>query len=402
MSRSRKRAKGTQGAAAGTGEEARAIETLIRQIEDPQASAEAQQQWAGALEERLERCLHRGRTRPLHEALGRLAAQWRWAELEDLRAWIGRLSCQEPVPLAGDDGEPMPGEAELFIAPLVIRRPEALPADGEPLAPPEASMQALTESFRRCGAIGEGESIVLASALLPPEAVYGLDWLQVRRLTQALLALAEGEQAEARFDQLLSSEAPAGPDYGVRLALGLRLGPAPLASDFFTDVADEDGLEAAELAWTRAFAEPLDAWLGVEDAEREGTLALVPQPFYSALEEGLSQAEDLAAFHQLMAHLEREYRGEVFSLQADVSGDSAALLLRAFGAQADVPLAEIRRALRPHEDALARADWLEDLFPDGGEAESAEEEDEAELPPPLQWAGRQTGGSGSGGSQRYH
>ncbi len=35
MSRSRKRAKGTQGAAAGTGEEARAIETLIRQIKDP-------------------------------------------------------------------------------------------------------------------------------------------------------------------------------------------------------------------------------------------------------------------------------------------------------------------------------------------------------------------------------
>ncbi|MFP4649270.1 MAG: hypothetical protein ACLFMS_08805 [Halorhodospira sp.] len=404
MSRSRKRSKGTKtskGAATGTGEEARAIETLIRQLEDAQATAEAQQQWGGALEEHLERCLNRGRTRPLHEALGRLAAQWRWGALEELRAWIERLSSQEPITLAGADGEPMPGEAELFLVPLVIRRTEVLSAENSPLVLPEASMQTLTESFRRCGVVEEDESIMLASLLLPPETLYGLEWLQVRRLNQALLALLGDEESEASLDDLLGAEAPAGPEQGVRLAIGLRFGPTPLAGGFFGGVADENELEAAERAWARAFAEPLDTWLGVEEPVREGTLALVPQPFYSALEEGLSQAADLSVIHQLMAYLEREHRGAACSLQVDLSGDETALVLRAFGAQGDEPLAEVRRTLYPHEDALERADGLEATLPASDEAEPGEEEEEAELPALLRGSGCCSGGNPQG-SPRYH
>ncbi len=153
---------------------------------------------------------------------------------------------------------------------------------------------------------------------------------------------------------------------------------------------------------TKTGAEPLDAWLGVEEPGREGTLALVPQPFYSALEEGLSLAADLAASHQLMAHLEREHPSAAYSFQVDVSGDGAALMLQAFGAQGDdEPLAELRRALYPHEDALERAEWLEAILPAGDEAEPGEDDEEAELPGPL----RRSGGSsdqGPQGSPRYH
>ncbi len=62
---------------------------------------------------------------------------------------------------------------------------------------------------------------------------------------------------------------------------------------------------------------------------------------------------------------------------------------------------EIRRALHPYEDALARADWPEDLFPAAARRNPPRRARRSCLP--LQCAGRQTGGLGSGGAAlRYH